>query len=99
MPDRNHNTRRFYGIADSELLHQVEAAEGGVLASSARWLSAQSLRNDTLSRCASTNPSGTTATNDTSQSIMPQPAASPLGTSNRRRRAAMVASYDRHPTP
>src|SRR6266571_5450244 len=83
MPDRNHNTRRFYRIADSEPLHQVEAAEGGVLASSASWLSADSLRNDNLSRCASTNPSGTTATNVTSQSIIPQLAASSLGTSKR----------------
>src|SRR5438876_9588946 len=74
---------KVYRIADSEPLHQVEAAEGGVLASSASWLSADSLRNDNLSRCASTNPSGTTATNVTSQSIIPQLAASSLGTSKR----------------
>src|SRR5207245_6838786 len=44
--------RRFYRIADSEPLPQVEAAEGGVLASSASWLSADSLRKDTLPPCA-----------------------------------------------
>src|SRR5438128_11983651 len=99
MPDRNHNTRRFYRIADSEPLHQVEAAEGGVLASSARWLSPDILRNDNLSRFASTNPSGTTATNVTSQSIIPQLAASSLGTAKRRGRAAMVASSQPTRTP
>src|SRR5207245_11414957 len=45
---------KVYRIADSEPLHHRDTGEGGVLASSASWLSADSLRKDTLSPAAST---------------------------------------------
>src|ERR1700756_2463051 len=66
--------------------------------SSDRWLSADNLRNDSLSRWASTSPTGTTEANVTSQSRIPQLAAISGGTSNTAESVAMVAICDPPPT-
>src|SRR5580698_4109855 len=82
----------------TDVFHQMVPL--AVTDSSASALSAESLRSDNRSLCARNNPTGTTATNVTSQSMMPQLTASSFGTICKTWSIAlMVASCEPPPTP